>query len=268
MDSSGRELFFDESMGVLERWYCRIFGVPIVGLRIRLRRISKLLPDHASSILDGGCGRGVISRYLARRYKSAQVDAIDGDERAQRKNIALAKVIGLSNCHHEVADLLDYVAPNKYDLIVSVDNLEHIEDDERVLANYYISMKEGGNLFVHVPHYYRRWPVFGWQENFDVPGHVRPGYHLPQLTERVERAGFEVCETGYSYGFWENLSNNLSYMITGAEERNKIFYALVFPVLNFISWLGQWSKPGMGAGVWVLAKKAMHGSQDGKSIEI
>ena len=44
--------------------------------------------------------------------------------------------------------------------------------------------------------------------NFDVPGHVRPGYHLAQLVERVKQAGFTVADKGFSYGFLENLANN------------------------------------------------------------
>ncbi len=255
MGLPGSELYWDTSLQPLGRWYCRLLGVPIVGLRIRLRRLKKLLPKQASSVLDAGCGRGVIARTLARKYSSANVDAVDENPEIQEINQKLATRAQLENCRFITADLLQFEERDKYDLIVSVDNLEHVDKDYLVLDNLYRSMKTTGLLLIHVPHYYRRWPLFKWSTNFDVPGHVRPGYHLPELTERVRRAGFTIVRAGFSYGFIENLINNLSYRITGAQEKNKILYAVLFPILNAVAWLGQWSKPSFGAGVWVIAEK-------------
>lgn len=255
----GCELYFDPTLSFLERWYCRLFGVPIVGLRIRLRRIARLLPPSADRILDAGCGRGVITRYLARRYPHAHIEAVDGDRDVQERNRRIASAVGLSRCSFIDADLGDFRNSSAYDLIVSVDNLEHIDDDARVLANFYDALRPGGFLLVHVPHYYRRWPILKWTVNFDVPGHFRPGYHLPELTERLERAGLEVMDYGFSYGLLENLSNNLSYLITGARERRKYLYAPLFPFLNIMAALGYRTRPAMGAGVWALARKKTGG---------
>lgn len=256
MSMPGSELFFDSRLDFLGRLYCRLLGVPIVGLRIRIRRLRQILPDNASSILDAGCGRGVITRFLSSRFPSADIDAVDADEVAQKANREISDKAGFKNCNFIDADLTEYRSAEKYDLIVSVDNLEHVQDDRKVLKNFYESLETSGFLVVHVPHFYRRWPVFAWQENFDVPGHVRPGYHIEQLVERVEGAGFMVRKKGFSYGFLENLSNNISYWITGAEEKNRIIYALVFPLLNFLSWAGSHSKPARGAGVWLVATKS------------
>lgn len=252
----GTEFFHDHSMGFVARVYCLLLGLPIIGLRIRLRRLSKILPGQATSVLDAGCGRGVISRTLAIRYPAARVVGIDQDESAQASNIMLANKMGLVNCKFEVADVTTYDAPATYDLIVSVDNLEHVAQDREAIANFFKSMKDGGTLVVHVPHFYRRWPLFKWTTNFDVPGHVRPGYHLAELTERVRGAGFDIRAHGFSYGFLENLSNNLSYAVTGAREQRKAIYALLFPPLNVLAWLGQWSRPRMGAALWMVASKS------------
>lgn len=255
MPFPGSELYFDPTLSRVARLYCRVLGVPIIGLRIRLRRLSRLLPATATSILDAGCGRGVITRYLARRYALAVVEGVDENARQQALNREIAASVGLDNCSFSVADLVAFRKPDAYDLIISVDNLEHITDDASVLGNFYASLKTGATLVVHVPHYYRRWPVFRLTRNFDVPGHVRPGYHLPELTERVRRAGFHVQRSGFSYGWLENLSNNISYVITGAQEHNRMFYAALFPVLNMLAWLGQWGWPRIGAGVWLVARK-------------
>lgn len=255
MGLPGSEVYWDSSLGFFERWYCRILGIPIVGLRIRLRWLERLLPLDATRVLDAGCGRGVISRMLARRYGGAEVDAIDVDADNQERNRQISDRIGLSNCHFSVADLTRLDVDGRYDLVVSVDNLEHIEDDIAVLRCFSRATRCGGVLVVHVPHYYRRWPVFEWRRNFDVPGHVRPGYHLPEIVERVRLAGFTVERAGFSYGFLENLANNLGYAVTAAEERRKLLYAVLFPVLNAIAWLGHRGNPGLGAGAWVVARK-------------
>lgn len=266
----GSELYWDPSLGVVERWYCRVLGVPIVGLRIRLRRLCQLLPESATTVLDAGCGRGVITRFLAKRYPTAQVDGIDENAPGQSVNQAIATSASLRNCRFSVGDVLTYRKSDHYDLIVSVDNLEHVKDDVTVLENFHASLRESGLLVVHVPHYYRRWPVFRWTVNFDVPGHVRPGYHLSELTERVRRAGFKVRKSGFSYGWLENLVNNISYKITGAKEERRLLYAALFPLLNMAAWFGHWSRPRFGAGVWVIAEKTMalkHGHADTTSAD-
>lgn len=255
----GAELRWDPGLGAAERLYCRLLGVPIVGARIRWRRLQPLLPAQAHRVLDAGCGRGIIARGLARRYPGAQVLAIDTDAEIQGRNRIIAERAGNANCRFEVADLSDFKGEGGFDLIVSVDNLEHIEDDGRVLANLGAALAPGGHLVVHVPHYYRRWPMLRRTVNFDVPGHVRPGYHLPEITERVRRAGLEVDAVGFSYGFLENLANNASYAISGARAEHLVLYALAFPALNALAWLGHWSRPRFGAGVWVRAHRPAAG---------
>lgn len=261
----GQELYWDPSLGRVERWYCRLLGAPIVGLRIRLRWLHRLLPPDATSVLDGGCGRGVITRQLARRYPRARIDAIDQDEQGQQINQNIAQACHISHCRFLVGDLAALDSDSQYDLIVSVDNLEHIENDLDVLRRFYRAMKPDGILVIHVPHYYRRWPLFKWSRNFDVPGHVRLGYHLPELTERVRRAGFTIERAGFSYGFLENLANNLSYAISAAEQKNRLLYALLFPVLNLVAWLGQWENPRMGAGLWCVAHRLPAGSKPART---
>lgn len=265
MNLPGYELYSDPSLGRMERWYCRLLGVPIVGLRIRLRWLRRLLPPAADRVLDGGCGRGVITRQLGWRYPQAIIDAIDQDQQGQQINQNIAQACHISHCRFLVGDLTTLDSDGEYDLIVSVDNLEHIENDLDVLRRFHRAIKPDGTLIVHAPHYYRRWPVFKWNRNFEVPGHVRPGYHLPELTERVRKAGFTIERAGFSYGFLENLANNLSYAISAAEQKHRMLYALLFPVLNLVAWLGQWGKPGMGAGVWCVAHRSPVGPKPAKT---
>lgn len=257
----GQELQFDPSLSRSARFYCRLMGVPIVGLRIRWRWIRDHLPKQAHRILDAGCGRGVISRAIAAHFPAAQVDAIDIDANRQEINSRIAQQAHIDNCRFFTQDIQQLSTQAGYDLVVSVDNLEHIEDDQAGIENLFNALEPGGLLLVHVPHFYRHWPVFKRTENFDVPGHFRVGYHLPELTERLRRSGFDVEHCAFTYGFIQTLANNISYAITGAREKNQLLYALAFPVLNVISWLGHGGKPGFGAGVIALARKPISGAK-------
>ena len=119
----------------------------------------------------------------------------------------------------------------------------------------YEALAPGGTLIVHVPAWDRRWVFFGWKDNFYVESHVRQGYKKEQIVEKVLSVGFKIDEAYYTYGWLETITNNLSYLKTGAREKNKMLYAFAFPVLSVISWFGRKSRPERGAGVLVIGRK-------------
>ena len=56
----GQEQRFHPEYSSPEKLYIALFGVPIIGLRIRARNVLNLLPKHLSParILDAGSGAG------------------------------------------------------------------------------------------------------------------------------------------------------------------------------------------------------------------
>lgn len=254
----GREQRFHPSYSAAERAYISLLGVPIVGLRIRARNILALLPAglDPKEVLDAGSGPGVITFMLAERYPGARVTGVDMVEEEISASRAIAERARVTNTSFETADITALPFQNRFDLIVCVDILEHIEDDEQALAQLRDALKPSGTLLLHLPALYRRYPVLKKRLNFDVPTHVRSGYRLEDVRPMMERAGMEVERSDYTYGFLETLANNISYMITGARKKNKILYALVFPLLNLLSWLGRGARPdSLGAGVYILGRK-------------
>lgn len=251
----GHELALTPGTSRAERLYIRLLGAPINGLRIRLRRVLPHCTGNPSAVLDAGCGRGVFSYQLARRFPSGRIVGVDIDDDRLSVNQTIAARAGLSNLRFDRADVADLGFSEAFDLVVSVDNLEHLEDDQAGLDSLCRALKPGGRLVLHVPGYERRWPVFAFATNFDVPGHFRPGYWLPELKERVVQAGLNVLVAEHTFGWLETISNNISYWITGAEAKNKAVYALAFPLLNAVSWLGRNANPKRGAGVLIVAEK-------------
>ena len=252
----GVEQAFAPELSRIEKLYVWLWGVPVNGLRIRLRRVLPATRGKYRRILDAGCGRGVFTLELAKQHPEATVVGVDIEPGLVERANYIAHRAGVKNCRFEVADVIHLPHLEQFDLVVSVDNLEHIEQDVEALKALYRALTPSGTLVIHVPGYYRRWLLFGRRVNFDVPGHVRPGYTAEQLVEKLKLANFDVVEYHYTYGLLETFTNNISYMLTGAEQRNKLLYSLVFPFLLALSYLGKFSKPAWGAGVFAKARRS------------
>ena len=253
----GRELAHDTTLSWPERLYIKMFGVPINGLRIRARRMLPYMTSRSKNILDSGCGQGIFTFETARRFPGSTVTGMDVNTELIERNRRIAHITGLKNCRFECCDISDIENRNCYDLVLSIDVLEHIEDDVSVLRSYSEALADGGELLLHVPGLYRRWPLFGWKANFAVEGHYRPGYSMEEITGKIEDAGFTIVENYYTYGWIETMTNNISYLITGASMKRKHLYALVFPALLIISRFGKNSRPERGAGIFVKARKTV-----------
>jgi len=252
----GTELSLSPNTGLAERIYIHLFGIPINGLRIRLRRILPFLTGNPSRILDAGCGRGVFTYELAKRFPEAKVVGIDLDQDQLRTNKDIAQRANISNIEFQHGDVAKISIKSEFDLVLSVDNLEHVEDDQGALRALASALQPGGRLILHVPGYERRWFLFSFRENFSVPGHRRPGYTLEAIIEMISATNLLIVEqASYTFGWLETFSNNISYLITKAEAKNRIIYALFFPLLNLLSWLGRNSHPPKGAGILVIATR-------------
>lgn len=126
-----------------------------IRIKYILDKITKLVQNNSSisesecdvseslkniSILDIGCGGGLVSIPLARL--GADVDAIDaGDE-----NIKIAKVKAEEEnlkIHFEQIDSSELKLRNKkYDVILCLEVLEHVEDPEIIISDIKSMMKD------------------------------------------------------------------------------------------------------------------------------
>jgi ubiquinone/menaquinone biosynthesis C-methylase UbiE len=264
----GTEQRFHPEYSAAERAYIAMLGVPVVGLRIRARNIENLLPLEITprEILDIGSGPGVITFLLGRHFPDAQVTGVDMLPDAIGSSQQIAERAGITNVSFTEAVATDLPFEDRFDLVTCVDILEHIEDDELALSNIFRAMKPGGSLVLHVPAMYRRYPLFRRQVNFDVPTHVRPGYEPETIVSKVMAVGFDVLNHGFTFGFLETFANNMGYLISGGRKANRHAYAVAFPILNAISWIGRCSRPAsLGAGVYVVARKPLRSSTEDRS---
>jgi cyclopropane fatty-acyl-phospholipid synthase-like methyltransferase len=255
----GSEIALTPGLANLEKFYIRIFGAPILGLRVRARTILSFL-DRVGlprRIVDAGSGRGMITLACARRFPSAVVIGVDLDERQNCDNNEITAKLGLSkNLSFLTWDVMKLQDLGKFDLIISTDMLEHLEDDLGGVRMFHDALESGGYLLVHVPHLTRK--TFGWKrENWmDVEGHMRPGYTKDGLMELLTKGRFKVRDCIFNYNSYETLANDISKVITGAKQANKGLYAVAFPFLMMIVFLGSLYRPRHdGSGLVALARR-------------
>ena len=224
-----------------ERAFVRLFGPINIHPRIRaghvLRTIQTLnLPENAH-ILDAGSGRGLVLFALAKQQRGFQLHGIELNTALVLESNEIAEKLHLGCLTFESGDLaaMDSMG-GPYDLIFSIDVLEHIVEDVRVLHTLYRAVKEDGTLVLHLPlRHQRQWRFFSTFKNHTVPDHVRDEYTPDEVQAKLEKAGFEMKDLRYGFGRQGELAFELNTLFW----RNPILRAalalLTFP---FAWWLG------------------------------
>lgn len=194
--------------------------------RIILDLVKIYLPPRSDClILDVGCGAGETLSQLGSLGKPFGVDiSEEAVVYARRRGCSkVSQVDGIELPYHD----------EKFDLVLSLDVLEHIEDEKRSLSEYQRVLKTGGRLFLTVPAY--RWL---WSGHDDDNLHLRR-YGRQRLIERLRSAELEVERLTYfcSYLFpliaAVRLTENLSDRVFKSHKVGRDF-RLPTPPLNNI----------------------------------
>jgi len=76
-----------------------------------------------------------------------------------------------------------------FDVVGAFDVLEHIEEDEAVLARFHRALRPGGGVILTVPQH-----AWLWSAEDDVGGHVRR-YRRGELEGKLRKAGFRILDS-------------------------------------------------------------------------
>ena len=154
-------------------------------------------------VLEIGAGIGNLSRCLAGRRELYVASDIDAEHLARLST----RLQHRPNFRAVVCDLSakeDFVPlEGRFDSVICLNVLEHVEDDRAGLANIYAALEPGGRAIVLVPD---GMEVYGELDR--VLGHVRR-YSRAELEEKARTAGFVVERTfGFNHvtrpGWWFN----------------------------------------------------------------
>jgi trans-aconitate methyltransferase len=171
-----------------EGWYrwddMKVFGPTARHTRRFIFSLMQSLPFQ--SVLDAGCGTGILLQQIAEAYPETRLTgseyALQGLAFAQKR---------LPDAEFHVLDLSLETLPGTFDLVTCIDVLEHIPDDRAVLNN--LRNMTAGHLILSVP----LGPLF--KVEAERMGHVH-GYNRRELEAKLREAGFEIVRA-IQWGF-------------------------------------------------------------------
>jgi SAM-dependent methyltransferase len=154
--------------------------------KLFLRMIEERFPPDRRPIeaLDFGCGTGAFLEHLER---FGTVRAVDADPSA----VAFCHARGRGDVQVSPPGSPLPFPDDAFDLVTTLDVIEHIDDDVAALAELRRVLRPGGVLLVAVPAY-----MFLWGKQDEV-SHHRRRYTARTLRRALAEAGFGVDRTSY-----------------------------------------------------------------------
>lgn len=228
-----------------------------------LRKIAKQFPGKAT-VLDAGSGFGQYTWSMSKMNTMWKIKAIDiNSEQIEDCNNFFGKT-GLSErITFETGNLTTLVERESYDIILSVDVMEHIEEDVLVFTNFNKALKNNGILIISTPSDKGGSDVHDDDEESFIDEHVRDGYSIADITEKLTLSGFRNVEAHYTYGKPGNISWRLSmkYPIRMLNISYLFFiilpfyYLIFFPVSIILNIFDLHLTHKTGTGLLVTARK-------------
>lgn len=239
----------------LRSWYVR-------------REIRDILAPNAAGdidILDAGTGFGQYAYFVASAFPNARVLAVDiktdylDDARRfvestpQRRQIEFA-----------IEDLRVLDLDRSFDLILSVDVMEHIEEDRTVFRNFARVLKPGGHVIINTPSDLGGSDVELEGEEGFIEEHVRPGYNKDALASKLREAGLEPVRAIYTYGTFGSAAWRLliKWPMQALEQSKAalallpFYYVVALPAGALLNALDTREDNTSGTGLLVVARKA------------
>lgn len=136
---------------------------------------------EAKSFLEIGCGTGFVLSGIEKAYP--QLNLFGSELFCEGLKYASKRV---KNCELFQMDARNIPFKNEFDIIGAFDVLEHLKEDEEVLAQLYKAVTNQGGIILTVPQH-----EFLWSQEDDAACHVRR-YNVKDLIKKVEQSGFQV----------------------------------------------------------------------------
>jgi len=215
------------------------------------------------NILDAGSGFGQYSYWMTNKFPKAKIFSVDVKDEQVADCNNFFQQIGKKNVKFEVADLTKFIQENEFDLALSVDVMEHILEDVLVFKNIYASLKKGGMLLISTPSDQGGSDVHEGSEGSFIGEHVRDGYNIKEIGDKLKSAGFSKVEPRYGYGTPGKISWRLSmkYPMQMLSASKLFFivipfyYLITYPFAFILNYLDTNSNHKTGTGLIVTAWK-------------
>lgn len=217
----------------------------------------------ATHILDAGAGFGQYSYFLHKLNPQYSILGLDIRSEQVCQCNQFYRERKINKVYFRRADILEFKQEKSFDFILCVDVLEYIENDNKVLENFYESLKDNGVFLMSAPS--DRDGRFN-MDKFRMPDDgdfIRKGYNMSELKVRLKKLGYRKVRARYTYGKPGQLSWMLSIKLpTRLLQISKAFVALlpfyfllIFPVSLVLNFMDTHMGHLTGAGLIVKAYK-------------
>jgi SAM-dependent methyltransferase len=158
----------------------------------RFKAVQKILLTYTNDgqkkyILDIGCGDAYISQGLVKNSKVQHIDCVDTE--LDEKQISRLSSITKNIIFHT-----NYLALNRYNLVLLLDVLEHIKDDAFFLKEIVSKYTEpNGHLLLTVPAFQA---LYSSHDQF--LGHYRR-YGINQMQRVIQNSNLEIIASGFLF---------------------------------------------------------------------
>lgn len=200
--------------------------------------VQTLMKKHTSkgSVLDFGCGYGDFAKHLNDSGYECDGVEIDKESNLESQKKGIKTFYSLT----EVKKL--------YPAVTSLNVLEHIEDDLKILQNLFNIIENTGHLILYLPSSMAVW------SNMDVEvGHYRR-YSKKEIIQKLHSTGFAVTHSSYKdFGGWLILLIFRLFRIKPKFNLKllKFYDKFIFPFIKYVDILGA---PFIGKNILIVAK--------------
>jgi SAM-dependent methyltransferase len=204
-----------------------------LGTRYRASVGRLFLSEPDARTLDCGCGNGFFTAMAARRggtalgvsFDPAQIDRCNEfkphmDCPPDRLKFRVVNV-----------EQMQTIA-ERFDQILLLEVIEHIDDDAVAMRNLAKLLKPGGILHLSTP-VSRHGPMIGFLDRFDRGGHVRLGYTDDRLRSIIRAAGLDIAFQSRVGGWGVYLTpmqDWIALTLGDSHRAQGIAFAMVYPI--------------------------------------
>jgi 2-polyprenyl-3-methyl-5-hydroxy-6-metoxy-1,4-benzoquinol methylase len=233
-------------------------------VRKALKRLGSLLPS-ASSVLDAGMGFGQYSWWMAKKFPSWKITSADIKGEQVSDCNAFFNKTGIADRVNAIeADLVKWRSDEKYDLILCVDVMEHIEEDRTVFSSFCSMTNQGGYLVISTPSDMGGSDVHSEDDSSFIGEHVRDGYGSEEITGKLSDAGYTEVSVTYTYGIPGSIAWRFSmkYPVIMLSASKMFFillpfyYLSVMPFVLVFNTIDLYTKHKRGTGLLVVARNS------------
>ncbi|MEA1886000.1 MAG: class I SAM-dependent methyltransferase [Bacteroidota bacterium] len=254
-------------------WLRKVFYALLDILLLRTWHVKRILRQYsaehqgAEDLLDAGSGFGQYTWRMWKINKNWNIHGVDiKEEQINDCNKFISRTRAADKVTFRLADLTTCRENEKYDLILSVDVMEHIEDDMTVFSNFYSLLRNKGWLIISTPSDKGGSDVHHEDDHSFIDEHVRDGYGGDEIRGKLQAAGFGDIKTRYTYGPPGNISWKLSMKYPVRMLNTSMilavflpfYYILVMPFVLTLNYFDVRLKHSEGTGLLVIAKKQEH----------